>query len=126
MKKISTKVKRVAVLSAMMIFMTCTTVFAQIDYRLYMNTELTVTRASGLKKCVAQTIPKKTSYPFSYLDVTITYNDGSDYCCSRINSGVGIAAYYSCGYEDIDCVDTYHCVKNTNNEIGDENNMSSN
>ena len=53
MRKLSTKVRRVLVLTAMFVVMASIPVMAAIEYHDYMDTELTVYRANGEKRCVA-------------------------------------------------------------------------
>ncbi|MGN0318631.1 MAG: hypothetical protein ACI4E1_11945 [Lachnospira sp.] len=119
MKKLGTKVRRVVVLSTMMVFMTCTNVFAIADWRTLMDCELTLNSVNGYKDCFAQTVANKSSYPFSYLDVEKYYYDGEERDYYKERYGVGVAAIYTCGYEDIDCVVSNHYVKNSDRIEGD-------
>ena len=97
MRKLSTKVRRVLVLTAMFVVMASIPVMAAIEYHDYMDTELTVYRANGEKRCVAKTIAK------------------------------GSVAERTTSYEmDIDCFDTEHWVQNSREQVGDYCRMSSN
>ena len=124
MKKISTKVRRI--LATMFVFMACTTVFATIHYVDFMDCELTVYGGNGQKRCVAKTIANSSEFKYSYLDVTITYNDSSEYNTSRQAEGVGVGAVYYSHLDDVDCFDTEHEVRNSINQVGNHYHMSSN
>lgn len=126
MKKISTKVRRIVVLATMFVFMACTTVFATIHYVDFMDCELTVYGGNGKKRCVAKTIANSSEFKYSYLDVTITYNDSSEYNTSRQAEGVGVGAVYYSHLDDVDCFDTEHEVRNSINQVGNHYHMSSN
>ena len=74
MRKLSTKVRRVLVLTAMFVVMASIPVMAAIEYHDHMDTELTVYRANGEKRCVAKTIANTNE--FIYFKVI---NDDSSY-----------------------------------------------
>ncbi|MDD6333177.1 MAG: hypothetical protein PUB04_01775 [Clostridia bacterium] len=126
MKKISTKVRRVIVLVAMFVFMVCTTIFAAIHYVDFMDCELTVYGGNGQKRCVAKTIATTSEFRYSFLDVTITYNDSSEHNISKNAEGVGVGAVYYSPLDDVDCFDTEHEVQNSIEQIGNHYHMSSN
>ena len=102
MRKLSTKVRRVLVLTAMFVVMASIPVMAAIEYHDYMDTELTVYRANGEKRCVAKTIANTNEFIYSHLHLIITYE------------------------MDIDCFDTEHWVQNSREQVGDYCRMSSN
>ena len=118
MRKLSTKVRRVLVLTAMFVVMASIPVMAAIEYHDYMDTELTVYRANGEKRCVAKTIANTNEFIYSHLHLIITYKDAI---------GKGSVAERTTSYEmDIDCFDTEHWVQNSREQVGDYCRMSSN
>ena len=107
MRKLSTKVRRVLVLTAMFVVMASIPVMAAIEYHDYMDTELTVYRANGEKRCVAKTIANTNEFIYSHLHLIITYNDSSEWDTYRDAIGKGCGAERTTSYEmDIDCFDT--------------------
>lgn len=128
MRKLSTKVRRVLVLTAMFVVMASIPVMAAIDHpNRYMDTELTVYRANGEKRCVAKTIANTNEFIYSHLHLIITYNDSSEWDTYRDAIGKGSGAERTTSYEmDIDCFDTEHWVQNSREQVGDYCRMSSN
>lgn len=127
MRKLSTKVRRVLVLTAMFVVMASIPVMAAIEYHDYMDTELTVYRANGEKRSVSRTIANTSEFIYPHLHLTIIYNDGSDWEIYREAKGKGSGAEYTTSYEgDIDCFDTEHWVQNSRKQFGDYCRMSSN
>lgn len=128
MRKLSTKVRRVLVLTAMFVVMASIPVMAAIDHpNRYMDTELTVYRANGEKRCVAKTIANTNEFIYSHLHLIITYNDSSEWDTYRDAIGKGCGAERTTSYEmDIDCFDTEHWVSNSNGDACNTHYMSSN
>ena len=127
MRKLSTKVRRVLVLTAMFVVMASIPVMASNWVSWLYGYRATVYRANGEKRCVAKTIANTNEFIYSHLHLIITYNDSSEWDTYRDAIGKGSVAERTTSYEmDIDCFDTEHWVQNSREQVGDYCRMSSN
>lgn len=126
MRKLSIKVRRVLALATMFVVMASIPAMAAIHYHEYMDTELTVYRAGGQKKCIAKTIANTNEFIYSHLHLIITYNDSSESDRYVEAKGKGVGADWTTSYDDVDCYDTEHWVENSRSQIGEYCEMSSN
>ncbi len=94
------KVKRVLLLAGLMVFMMCATVLAAEDNSGYGMSRLTTYGSTGSKRAYAESSPytNRSSY-YAYVELTGTFDDGTERIYTASSSTRGATAYRNTSYD---------------------------